>query len=92
MMKDIIVLPGTSIDYMSMKIPIWQICSKRNTEYPGYYRARLFNSQTATPYVIIGKNLDQVRKLMPITSRKIAREKTDNKDIVEHWQVILFRR
>lgn len=71
------------------RLPIWSIYD-HPADYPQHYAARLFltlpgQEPEPTEYVLLHKDLDGLRDMIPPTCIKLLRNAEDEPHIIETW-------
>ena len=64
--------------------PIWVIY-RRPRDFPAHYVARCWDTDKPTETYLIGKELDDVRSMLPDGLTRLDRHPTDDPCIVETW-------
>lgn len=71
-------------DRLRVPFPMWVIY-RRPKDFPAHYVARCWDMDTPTDTYLIGKDLDDVRCMLPDGLVKFDRHPTDDPCIVESW-------
>lgn len=66
------------------ELPIWTIY-RHPKDYPDCYVARRWLLYKSTDLVLLGRDLDAVRSLLPEGLHRIERDQRDDPCIVESW-------
>jgi hypothetical protein len=73
-----------SVDYSYIDFPLITIY-KNTTDYPNCYVARLWDTNKPTNVIMVSKDIETIRKNIPVGMYKLGRRENDDKCIVETW-------